>query len=58
MRAIEEYKNLPVIFMTAKVMDEEIDHYTAMGVVGVIKKLFDPEALSEDILRIWEGARE
>lgn len=58
LREVEAFKHTPVIFMTAKVMDEEIERYTNMGVVGVIKKPFDPEALSAEILAIWKGLHE
>lgn len=54
LRAVEDFRDTPVIFMTAKVMDEEIERYTAMGVLGVIEKPFDPEALPNRIREIWE----
>lgn len=58
LREVEAFKHTPVVFMTAKVMDEEIERYTSMGVVAVIKKPFNPETLSEEILAIWEGLHE
>lgn len=43
---------IPVIFMTAKVQNHEIDGYLAMGVAGIISKPFDPITLSQDIMDI------
>lgn len=54
LRGIPEFEKTPVIFITAKVMGEEIERYKDMGVVGVVKKPFDPENLCEQINEIWE----
>ena len=43
---------VPVIFMTAKVQRQEIEHYLKLGVCGVISKPFDPIQLPQEILRI------
>ena len=40
---------IPVIFMTAKALKQELEAYAALGVVGVIVKPFDPTCLSEEI---------
>lgn len=47
--------NIPVIFMTAKVQVHEVAHYKQLGALGVISKPFDPMALSNLILEIWQG---
>jgi two-component system, OmpR family, response regulator len=44
--------NIPVIFMTAKVQRQEIEHYLKLGVCGVISKPFDPIQLPQEILQI------
>ena len=56
LRALQEHYPVlpPVVFMTARVQPEEIDHYMAMGVAGVISKPFDAMKLSEQITQIWE----
>lgn len=54
LRGIPEFEKTPVIFITAKVMDEEIERFKEMGVVGVVKKPFDPVNLCEQISEIWE----
>lgn len=45
----------PVIFMTAKIMPGEVEHYLGLGAVGVIAKPFDPMTLSDEIRKICAG---
>jgi two-component system OmpR family response regulator len=45
----------PVIFMTARVQPKEVDHYLALGAIGVIAKPFDPMTLSDEVRRIWDA---
>lgn len=47
-------KNIPVIFMTAKVQPAEIEEYLALGALDVIAKPFDPMTLPEQIQAIWQ----
>jgi CheY-like chemotaxis protein len=42
-----------VVFMTAKVQEQEIARYRALGACDVIIKPFDPMTLSERLHRIW-----
>lgn len=44
---------IPVVFFTAKVQQQEIDHYMRVGAVGVVEKPFDPLALPDQIRRIY-----
>ena len=44
---------VPVIFMTAKVQTQEVEHYLGLGASGVITKPFDPESLSGEVAAIW-----
>jgi two-component system OmpR family response regulator len=46
---------IPVIFMTAKVQDREIERYLGLGAAGVIRKPFDPMKLPDQIRRIMSG---
>jgi CheY-like chemotaxis protein len=41
--------NIPVIFMTARAQAREVDHFRALGAVGVIAKPFDPMTLSASV---------
>lgn len=47
-------QDIPAIFMTAKVQAHEIQHYLALGVLGVIHKPFDPLTLPEQIRTLWQ----
>ncbi|MCP4406145.1 MAG: response regulator [bacterium] len=46
-------ESVPVIFMTAKVLPQEVAHYKDLGVLDVIPKPFEPMTLSDAINRIW-----
>jgi CheY-like chemotaxis protein len=43
----------PVIFMTAKVQQSEIDQFMALGAIDVIAKPFDPMTLPDLIRAAW-----
>ena len=48
-------RSIPVVFITAKVQEREIQRYLALGAAGVICKPFDPIQLPEQIRRILAG---
>lgn len=52
-RKIEGFENIPIIFMTAKVMESDREHYKSLGAAGIIAKPFDPMTLSDQIKTIW-----
>lgn len=52
LRREEITARIPVIFLTAKVQNNEIDDYVRLGAVGVIIKPFDPMTLPQDICRM------
>ncbi|MDP9085002.1 MAG: response regulator [Pseudomonadota bacterium] len=54
MRADKALAALPVIFVTAKAMPQEVAHFCELGAVGVIAKPFDPMELGQEVLKIWE----
>ncbi|WP_110643484.1 response regulator [Salinicola sp. CPA57] len=47
-------REIPVIFMTAKVQPSEIEHYRTIGALDVVIKPFDPMMLAEQLRTIWE----
>jgi DNA-binding response OmpR family regulator len=49
--------SIPVIFLSARAQQAEIDAALANGAVGYLVKPFDPMALAGEIDRIMEGAR-
>ena len=48
-------RGIPVVFMTARVQQVEVDQYLALGAVAVIAKPFDPMTLADQIKAIWAG---
>lgn len=57
-RELDNCKNVPIIFMTAKVQKNEVDGYIKLGAAGVIIKPFDPLSLAQEIMAILEKAKE
>ncbi|MFK0734771.1 MAG: response regulator [Gloeotrichia echinulata IR180] len=45
---------IPVIFMTAKVQNSDLELYNSLGVKGVITKPFDPLTLIEQITEMLQ----
>ena len=56
LKKLPSYQGIPVIFMTAKVMDKEVKEYIELGASGVISKPFDPMTLANQIKEIWQRA--
>ncbi|HEY0681253.1 MAG TPA: response regulator [Steroidobacter sp.] len=54
MRSQPELQSIPVIFMTAKAMPQEVARFRALGAAAVIAKPFDPMLLAEHVFGIWE----
>ena len=55
MRADPALADIPVIFMTAKAMPQEITRFRELGALGVIPKPFDPMRLTSQVFALWEG---
>lgn len=58
LRERPETRDVPVVFMTARVQRHEVDEYLAMGAVGVIPKPFEPMTLADELRRLYGAARE
>ena len=54
-RQDSELKEIPVIFMTAKVQRDEISVYLEAGALGVVRKPFDPMTLSSELTKMLRG---
>lgn len=54
LREIDSLREIPVIFMTAKVQPPEVAHYKELGALDVIAKPFDPMTLASSVRSIWE----
>jgi CheY-like chemotaxis protein len=46
-------RDVPVVFMTARVQSHEIENYKAIGIRGVIPKPFDPLTLADQMRAMW-----
>ena len=57
MRADPALAAIPVVFMTARALPEEIAAYRAMGPLDVIVKPFDPMTLAEALSALWTRRR-
>ena len=51
-------KGVPVVFMTAKAMPDEVEDLLQYGATGVIVKPFDLVTLPNDIRIYWEHGRD
>jgi two-component system, OmpR family, response regulator len=54
MRTDVALASIPVVFVTAKAMPQEVAHFRELGAAGVIAKPFDPMELGREIAKIWE----
>jgi two-component system, OmpR family, response regulator len=55
MRESALLKEIPVIFMTAKVLPAEISQLLQLGAIGVIVKPFDPLKLYGELFSLWNN---
>jgi CheY-like chemotaxis protein len=55
MRSQPELQSIPVIFVTAKAMPQEVARFRSLGAAAVIAKPFDPMSLGEQVFAIWEA---
>lgn len=55
MREHAETRDLPVVFITAKVSPRELEELRALGAAGTISKPFSPKDLPEQLRAIWNA---
>ena len=53
MKARPETSALPVVFITAKAAQRDLDELISMGAAGTISKPFSPKDLLEQLRAIW-----
>ncbi len=49
-----ELKAIPVVFITAKASQRDLDELMAMGAVGTVSKPFSPKDLPDQLREIWK----
>lgn len=54
-REQDDMKTLPVVFITAKASQKELDELRAMGAAGTISKPFSPKDLPDQLRAIWNA---
>ena len=56
LQQLESAKNIPAIFMTAKVQEHEVTALKQLhNTIGVIAKPFDPITLADQVRKMWES---
>ncbi|MGE5640204.1 MAG: response regulator [Clostridia bacterium] len=53
MQQLPEVSALPVVFITAKASEVELNELTRLGAAGTISKPFNPKELPEQLRAIW-----
>jgi CheY-like chemotaxis protein len=53
MKQLPEVSALPVVFITAKAAQRDMDELLALGAAGAISKPFSPKDLPEQLRAIW-----
>lgn len=48
-------KSLPVVFITAKASQRELDELRSLGALGTISKPFSPKDLPEQLKALWNS---
>ena len=48
-------KDIPVIFLSAKIEADQLERYRELGAEGIIPKPFDPMTLPDEVRRIVRG---
>lgn len=55
MRETDGLRDMPVVFITAKASQRELDELRQMGAAGVLSKPFSPKDLPEQLRAIWRA---
>jgi CheY-like chemotaxis protein len=54
MKEVPEVRDVPVVFITAKASQRELDELRALGAAGTISKPFSPKDLPGQLRAIWQ----
>jgi CheY-like chemotaxis protein len=53
MKEVPETSQFPVVFITARAAQRDMDELVALGAVGTISKPFSPKDLPDQLRAIW-----
>jgi two-component system OmpR family response regulator len=54
MHEVPEVRDIPVVFITAKASEKEMNELRALGAAGTISKPFSPKDLPGQLREIWD----
>ena len=57
LRGLDFMRGVPIVYLTAKAMQDELEGLLQHGATGIIVKPFDPVTLPKDIRIYWEHGR-
>ena len=57
LRGLSCMTGVPIVFLTAEAMPDQLESLLQLGATGVIVKPFDPVRLPADLLIYWEHGR-
>jgi CheY-like chemotaxis protein len=57
LRELSVMQGVPIVFLTAKAMQDEVAALLELVPTGIIVKPFDPVSLPQSIRVLWEGGR-
>jgi len=53
-RSDSKFDSIPIVFISAKVQQADIDRFLKIGALGVITKPFDPLEISNELSNLWD----
>lgn len=56
LRQQDATRDIPVVFMSARVQPRELDYYRSLGVLNLVPKPFDPMTLADQLRTLWSEA--
>jgi CheY-like chemotaxis protein len=57
LRVLPMMQGVPIVFLTAKAMQDDLEALLQYGATGIIVKPFDPVTLPQNIRIYWEHGR-
>jgi len=54
LRETDAGRTVPMVFLTAKVQQHEVERFLKLGAVGVLAKPFDPMTLPQRVRELWQ----